>query len=398
MPNRFGTQTPKRLASQTLASTPPSEAIRCFSDKKHHLPRLALLLVSLVACRERVTTTNAASETATAVAEPTANTGPVRIVYPSAPGSFVKLVRELSPSIVHLRSSHVVSGGPADLIPEAGESRALGTAFILDREGHLVTSAHLIGSAPKIHAVLANGDEYTASVVGQDSKLDLALLKIKAPAAALTPVRMGDSDPVQVGEWVLVLGNPEGGEVTASAGIISALGASNRDEIIQTRINYQSFMRTDAKIDVGNSGGPLVNTAGAVIGISSAISTKAGDMRFVVPISRARQVFPMLKTDGIVTRTWLGVFVHPVNAEVAKAKGLERATGALVSDLVPDSPASRAGVLAGDIILEFDGKAIDHRTLPFLASTSGVGRQIPIRVWRNGQSREFIVVTAKMPE
>ncbi len=369
----------------------------CINAKQGSLG-LALLLLTLSACRERVTKTNETREVASEVAEPTTNTGPVRIVYPAAPGSFVKLVRELSPSIVHLRSSHAVRGGPADLIPEAGDSNALGTAFILDREGHLVTSAHLIGSAPTIHAVLANGDEYIASVVGQDSKLDLALLKIKAPAAALAPVRMGDSDLVQVGEWVLALGNPEGGEVTASAGIISALGANNRDEIIGTRINYQSFMRTDAKIDVGNSGGPLVNTAGAVIGISSAVSTKAGDMRFVVPISRAQQVFPMLKTDGIVTRTWLGVFVHPVNAEVAKANGLERATGALVSDLVPDSPAARAGVLAGDIILEFDGKAVDHRTLPFLASTSGVGRQIPIRVWRNGQRREFIVVTAKMPE
>ncbi|MCP4444341.1 MAG: PDZ domain-containing protein [Myxococcales bacterium] len=322
----------------------------------------------------------------------------MRIVYPSAPGSFVKLVRELSPSVVHLRSSHKVHGGPAALLPGAGDSNALGSAFVLDRDGHLVTSAHLIGTAPEIRAVLASGDEYVAQVVGQDAKLDLALLKINAPAAVLTPIRTGDSDPVEVGEWVLALGNPEGSEVTASAGIISSLGASNRDEIAGTQTNYQSFMRTDAKIDVGNSGGPLVNTAGAVIGVSSAVSTKSGDMRLVVPISRARQIFPMLKTDGVVTRAWLGVFVHPVGNEVAKAKRLERASGALVSDVVPASPAARAGIVAGDVIIEFDGKAVDHRTLPFLASTAGVGRQIPVLVWRSGQPRELIVVSAKMPE
>lgn len=358
------------------------------------------LFVALAGCRERKPANEVAPATTSAIdasvaAEPS---GPVRIVYPSAPGSFVKLVRELSPSVVHLRSSHSVHGGPSALIPGAGDTNALGSAFILDRDGHLVTSAHLIGTAPQIRAVLANGDEYVAQVVGQDAKLDLALLKINAPAKALTPVRMGDSDPVEVGEWVLALGNPEGSEVTASAGIISSLGASNRDEIAATRTNYQSFMRTDANIDVGNSGGPLVNTAGAVIGVSSAVSTKSGDMRLVVPISRARQIFPMLKTDGVVTRAWLGVFVHPVTADIAKTKGMERATGALVSDLVPGSPAARAGVIAGDVILEFDGKSVDHRTLPFLASTAGVGRQIPMQVWRNGQGRELIVVSAKMPE
>lgn len=365
---------------------------------------VAAALVATLGCRERQSTSEGAALPSTAttddasVARQQPNNGAVRIVYPSAPGSFVKLVRELAPSVVHLRSSHNVHGGPSELTPGAGDTNALGSAFILDREGHIVTSAHLIGTAPQIRAVLANGDEYVAQVVGQDAKLDLALLKIDAPAKALRPVRMGDSDPVEVGEWVLALGNPEGSEVTASAGIISSLGASNRDEIVGTRTNYQSFMRTDANIDVGNSGGPLVNTAGAVIGVSSAVSTKSGDMRLVVPISRAQQIFPMLKTDGVVTRAWLGVFVHPVTADVAKAKGMERATGALVSDLVPASPGARAGIIAGDVILEFDGKAVDHRTLPFLASTAGIGRQIPVRVWRSGQSRELIVISAKMPE
>ncbi len=367
---------------------------------------LAALAATLsTACRERATPTSkdtpapaqatAPHDAAPEAAEPSA---PVRIVYPSAPGSFVKLVRELSPSIVHLRSSHPVHGGPSALIPGAGTTKALGSAFILDREGHLVTSAHLVGAVPQIRAVLNTGDEYVAQVIGQDAKLDVALLKINAPACVLTPIRLGDSEPTEVGEWVLALGNPYGAEVTASAGIISSLGTNPREEIAGTRTNYQSFMRTDAVIDVGNSGGPLVNTAGAVIGVSSAASTSAGDMRFVVPISRAKQIFPMLKTDGVVTRAWLGVFVHPVTAQVAKGKGLETPAGALVSDTVPASPAARAGILPGDIILAFDGKTVDHRTLPFLASASGVGRQIPVTVWRNAQERELIVVSAKMPE
>ncbi len=365
---------------------------------------LCTVLVLHTGCREREADpdesqgTPAAEKTSEASAASLEPSRPVRIVYPSAPGSFVKLVRELSPSIVHLRSSHRVRGGPSDLIPGAGDTNALGSAFVLDRDGHLVTSAHLIGTAPEIRAVLSSGDEYVAQVVGQDAKLDLALLKISAPASVLTPIRMGDSDSVEVGEWVLALGNPEGSEVTASAGIISSIGASNRDEIAGTQTNYQSFLRTDAKIDVGNSGGPLVNTAGAVIGVSSAVSTTSGDMRLVVPITRARQIFPMLKTDGAVTRAWLGVFVHPVSTEVANAKSMERATGALVSDLVPASPAARAGIIAGDVILEFDGKPVDHRTLPFQASTAGVGRQIPVLVWRNGESRKLTVVSAKMPE
>jgi len=365
----------------------------------------AALAITSAGCRERTTSTEKDKGQSQAIdasvatnATIASNAAPVRIVYPSAPGSFVKLVAELTPSIVHLRSSHNVRGGPADLIPGGGNSRALGSGFVLNREGHIVTNAHVISAAPDIVVVLSNGDEYTAQVVGQDSKLDLALLKIDAPASALAPVRMGDSNPMQVGEWIVALGNPEGSEVTASAGIISALGASNHDNIAGSKTNYQSFMRTDAKIDAGNSGGPLINTAGEVIGIASAVSTQSGDMRLVVPIARAQQIFPMLKKDGVVTRAWLGVFVNPVSADIATAKSMERATGALVSDVVPSSPAARAGVLLGDVILEFDGKAVDHRSLPFLASTAGIGRQIPMVVWRSGQSRTLPLVSEKMPE
>ena len=367
---------------------------------------IGLLGIGLLGCRAREPepdTANADPDSVLAPAAPASVTsGPVRIVYPAAPGSFVNLTKELAPSLVHLRSTSKVSGGPGSLVPElmpgASNSYALGTAFVLNREGHLVTSEHLIATAPEIRAVLANGEEVPAKVIGRDSRLDLALLKIDVPAAQLKPVRLGDSDLLQVGEWVLALGNPQGTEVTASAGLISALGTSDYDAIAGSKTNYQSFLRTDAKIDAGNSGGPMVDTSGAVIGINSAVASQSGALSLVVPINRAQQVFPMLQRDGVVTRTWLGVFVHPVSTELAKARKLEQATGALVSDVVPRSPAARAGILAGDIILEFDGKSVDHRSLPWLASTSSVGQHIPVLVWRSGQSRELKLVSEKMPE
>lgn len=325
-------------------------------------------------------------------------TGPVRIVYPAAPGSFVNLTKELAPSVVHLRSTSKVTAGPGSLIPGVTDSYALGTAFVLNLEGHLVTSEHLVTTAPDIRAVLANGKEVAAKVVGRDSKLDLALLKIDVHPSELKPVRLGDSDQLQVGEWVLALGNPHGTEVTASAGLISALGTSDYDSIAGSKVNYQSFLRTDAQINVGNSGGPLVDTSGAVVGINSAVASQSGDMRLVIPINRAHQVFPMLQRDGVVTRAWLGVYVHPVTADVAKDRRMEEAGGALVSDVIPSSPASRAGILAGDVILEFDGKKVDNRSLPWLASTTAIGRPILVLVWRSGQARELNLVSEKMPE
>ncbi len=362
---------------------------------------LALGLLAVSACRERKAPRNDAPakelESAGDVAL-VGNDEPVRIVYPAAPGSFVELSEELAPSVVHLRSTHKVSGGPGELVPSAGDSYALGTAFVLDREGHLVTNEHIIATAPELRVVLADGSELTARVVGRDSKLDLALLKIDAPVAMLKPVRLGESGALKVGEWVLALGNPQGTEVTASAGIISSLGASERDNIAGTRTNYQSFLQTDATINVGNSGGPLIDTSGAVIGICSAIESSGDKVNLVVPIDRAKQIFPMLKKDGRVTRAWLGVFVHPVTAELAKERGLEQASGALVSEVVPSSPAAKAGVKAGDVIIEFDGKKVDHRNLPWLASTSGLGRKIPVLVWRAGQARELMLVGEKMPE
>lgn len=357
-----------------------------------------------MACRSRTSSQSVEMDAAlpvdiafdAALPQPTPSTSPVRIVYPAAPGSFVKLHNELAASVVHLRSNTKVKGGPASLFPDAKESFALGTAIVWDRKGFLLTNEHIIASAPKIEALIG-GESFPAKVVGRDSKLDLALLKINAPVSLLKPVRRGDSDNVSVGEWVLALGNPLGSDVSASAGILSSVGTGEPESISRKSTNYQSFLRTDAEIDVGNSGGPLVDTSGAVIGINTAIATHSGTLRLAVPINRAAAVFAMLEKNGEVTRTWLGVFVHPVTMKVAKERKLKVATGALVSELVPGSPAALAGVLPGDVIVDFDGQKVDHRTLPFLSSTSEVGKKIDIVVWRSGAPRTLTMLSERMP-
>lgn len=359
---------------------------------------LGTQMLMFAGCRER---TPAGDEAEPALPTPAITaakaTSPVRIIYPAAPGSFVDLTKEMAPSVVHLRSSHRVKRGPAQLLPGSGDSYALGSGFILDVQGHIVTSEHVIATAPEVQVVFHDGFQVPAQVIGRDSRLDVALLKVDVPPRRLKPMRLGSSEDLRVGEWVLALGNPEGSEVTASAGLISAKGASERDTV-RSKTNYRSFLQTDAKIDGGNSGGPLVDTSGAVVGINSAIANEAGSRRLAVPITHAEEIFPMLKESGIVTRAWLGVFVHPVTPEIAKRLKLESIGGALVSSVLPSSPAAKAGIKEGDVILEFNSKAIDHRSLPWLAASSGIDRQIPIVVWRSGQSRKLNLITEKMPD
>jgi serine protease Do len=179
---------------------------------------------------------------------------------------------------------------------------------------------------------------------------------------------------------------------------VTAKGSSTGKSIATHRTSYRAFMQTDARIDASNSGGPLVNTAGEVVGIATALGPHARSSRYAVPIDLAKQVFPMLERDGVVSRAWLGVYVHPVSADRSKAIGMEGKGGALVSDVLPGSPAARAGIRAGDVILQFDGKDIDHKSLPWLASTVGIGRTIKVSIWRGSASRTLELITEKMPE
>jgi serine protease Do len=362
--------------------------------RSSHLALAAAL--ALAGCRERSEQRDAGS------AEPpppraAADGKPVRIIYPAAPGSFVDLVANLTPSVVHIASTTKVSGGPASLFPDGQADYALGSGILLDTEGYVLTNDHVIANAPELRVRLWDQIELAATVVGRDSKLDIALLKIDG-SGRYKPARLGDSDQLQVGEWIAALGNPFGDEVTVTAGVVSATGRTAQDEIAGRPFSFRSLLRTDADVNAGNSGGPLVNVNGEVVGIATAIAGQGGSRGFAIPISRIKHLLPMLRREGTITRAWLGVFIHPVTEEVARERRLETVTGALVSDVVPGSPAAKAGVRPGDVILRFDNRDIDHRSLPWISATSGVGRRIPVTLWRDGGQKQIEVVSERMPE
>jgi len=357
--------------------------------------KVALVLVALtgLGCRERQSTSEPA---------PLPTQNPVRIIRPAAPGSFVELVAKLEPSIVHLRATEQVSGGPAAIIPHASAAgvsdaiRALGTGFIVDTEGYILTNHHVLGNATEVIVVLANGDEHKATIVGRDPKLDLALLKIP-PLPVLKPVRFGDSDGMRRGEWVLALGNPFGTEVTASAGIISSLGHLSHEAFVEpAELNYLGFIQTDARIDATNSGGPVVNTAGEVLGIATASQELGGTVGYAVPIGRAESILPQLKSGGVVTRSYVGVYVDRVSSSDAQRLGMPQAMGALVTDVVAGGPAALAGLRPDDVILTVDGRNVSHASLPWLISNAVVGSRLKLGVWRAKAKTELVLVTTEM--
>jgi len=322
----------------------------------------------------------------------------VRIIYPAAPGSFVDLAADLKDSVVHIRSTTKVTGGPDAIFPNEEEGYALGSGVIYDINGHILTNEHILADARELRVVLANNEEMAATIIGRDPKHDLAVLKIDG-SSRLHPAPLGDSDRLQVGEWVVALGNPFGDEMTVSAGIISSLGRTSLDRIIGApRVNYRSFLRTDAVIDAGNSGGPLVNTAGEVVGLNSATDPRRASAGFAVPINRVKRLVPVLEAEGGPTRAWLGIFIHPVTTEVARERGLPSVTGALVSQVIPGGPAAKAGIKPGDVILEFDGHDVDEKNFPWISSTTGIGNTVEVVVWRNGGKRRLQLVTERKPK
>ncbi len=359
-------------------------------------PALVVLVVSLASgCRER----NPGHDAAVPRTAPTprAPTKPVRIIYPAAPGSFVDLASDLRPSVVTIRSTAKVPNGPASMFPGTGDDYSLGSGFIIDRKGHVVTNDHVIARAREIRVVVADGTELAATVIGRDPKLDLAVLKIDA-SPKLTPAALGDSDQLQVGEWVVALGNPFADELTVSAGIVSALGRTSETLVGPTRHRYRSCLQTDAAINAGNSGGPLVNTAGEVIGINTAIDKRGSAVGFALPINRAKRMIPLLVDEGRPTRAWLGIFIHPVTRQVAQERAMASVTGALVSEVIAGGPAAKAGIKAGDVILRFDGSDVNHQNFPWLAATTGVGNPIEVVVWRNQGETVLSLISESMPK
>jgi len=283
-------------------------------------------------------------------------------------------------------------GEPQRRIP----TRSLGSGFLISPDGYIVTNSHVVRGATDINVTLWDGRTFKAKIVGVDDATDIAVLKIDA--TNLPYLKFGDSNELRVGDWVIAIGNPFGLGHTVTVGVVSAKGRS----LGITR--YEDFIQTDAAINPGNSGGPLINIKGEVVGINTAILNPSGmsvnaGIGFAIPSSLAKDIVPTLIAKGKVERAWLGVYIQEVTPEIAKQLGLKEAKGALVSDVIPGSPADKVGIKRGDVIIEFDGKKVESwRQLPIMVSLSPVNKKAKLKIIRDGKELEFEVVLAKMPE
>ena len=317
------------------------------------------------------------------------------------PSSFADLAEKLMPSVVNIASTQTIrttsnpfpfefpEGSPfEDMFKEFNQPRerkatGLGSGFIIDEKGIVVTNNHVIQGAEDIVVSVNGSKEYKAKVIGKDPYMDLAVLQIESDEKFI-PVSFGDSDKARVGDWVIAIGNPYGFGGTVTTGIISS---RNRD-IGLTR--YDDFIQTDASINVGNSGGPLFDLNGKVVGINTAIIApgRSGSIGigFAIPSNSASKVIEQLIEFGETKRGWLGVRIQVVTEEIAEVEKLEKPEGALVANVSEGSPAAKGGIKPGDIILEFDGKKVDTmRTLPKLVAQTKVGKRVEVKIWRNQQ-------------
>ncbi|MCA9518079.1 MAG: trypsin-like peptidase domain-containing protein [Myxococcales bacterium] len=312
---------------------------------------------------------------------------------PDAPVSmraFARLAKELSPTVVFIS----VTRGGGD--PFHGGGSGLGSGFIINADGLVLTNNHVIKDSDNIQVKLANDHVYPARVVGAYPPLDVALLKIDAADEKLAVAPLGDSENLEIGEWVIAIGNPFGLNHTVTAGIVSAKG--RRDVVSSGEPMYARFIQTDASINPGNSGGPLINIRGEVVGINTAINAAGQGIGFAVPVEMIKKILPQLAT-GRVSRSFLGVQVGPVARELADRLHLPRTMGALVRKVLENTPANQAGVKPGDVILSFNGQAVDHwEDLPWLASTAASNQQVPMVVNREGRQLNLTVRLTSYPD
>ncbi|MBI3995976.1 MAG: Do family serine endopeptidase [Nitrospirae bacterium] len=322
------------------------------------------------------------------------------------PFSFADIVRKEKPAVVNISTTQKTSKGKG-LPPEAhpplgnffgntlpkgfkGENR--GSGFIIKKNGLILTNHHVIEKADKIIVRLSDEREFEATVVGRDEKTDLALIKI-TDRQNLPVVRLGDSDQLDVGEWVIAIGNPFGLEQTVTVGIVSAKGRTIGSG------PFDDYIQTDASINPGNSGGPLFNLNGEVIGINTAINPSGQGIGFAIPINPVKRILDQLETHGKITRGWLGVMIQELNEDLARSFRLKDQSGALISDVFENSPAARAGLERGDVIIEFDGKKIvQMRTLPAIVSETPIGKTVTLKAVRNGEERTVTVKIGRMDE
>ncbi len=344
------------------------------------------------------------------------NAGPTRsavpgepapiVPLPGAPSSFAELVDQVRPGVVNIFTEQLRPTGRMIIqgmhygrpygVPEERMERSLGTGFIIDSDGHVLTNTHVIADATAVRVQLLDGQELEADVIGVDPATDLAVIRIE-PFPGMTVLPLGDSDAVRVGDWLVAVGNPFGLSSTVTAGILSARG--RRDVPLGGGVRYVDFLQTDASINPGNSGGPLVNMAGEVIGINTAVNREGQGIGFAIPSNMARQLLPSLLQSGRVSRSWLGVYIDEVDPRRAANLGLTGEEGALVADVVPGGPAALSGIRPGEVILSFNGQPVqDAGELIWIASTAGVGQRVAIEVAGADGRRTVQATLGELPE
>src|SRR3569623_652058 len=344
---------------------------------------------------------------------------------------FTDIVEKTSPAVVNISTTQAVKGGPGfphgqmpqmpegtpfdeffrrffgqqgegeggdggegdGGVPEEFAGRSLGSGFVISPDGYILTNNHVIKDAKEIVVRLSNRREYVAELVGSDARSDVALLKIDAKN--LPVVQIGSSAKLKAGEWVLAIGSPFDFDHSVTAGIVSALGRSLPNE------NYVPFIQTDVAINPGNSGGPLFNMDGEVVGVNSQIYSRTGGfmgLSFAIPIDLAMDVVEQIKTKGKVSRGWLGILMQDVTRELAESFGMDRPGGALVAQVLPDSPALKAGIKVGDVVLEFNGVTIiDSASLPPIVGRTHIGDEIPVKLVRGGKQMTVKVKIGELP-
>ncbi|MFE8072610.1 DegQ family serine endoprotease [Marinobacteraceae bacterium S3BR75-40.1] len=337
---------------------------------------------------------------------------------------FTELVKKNSPAVVNISTTTEVSGQQGmpfsqhdlDKLPEffrrffggpngpgmpggpegPSERRSMGSGFIVSKDGYILTNNHVVDGADEVMVSLNDRRELEAEIVGTDPRSDLAVLKVNVDDGDLPVLKLGKSSELEVGEWVVAIGSPFGFDHTVTAGIVSGKGRALPSE------NYVPFIQTDVAINPGNSGGPLFDLDGEVVGINSQIFTRSGGymgVSFAIPIDVAMNVFHQIRDQGHVTRGWLGVMIQEVNRDLAESFGLSKPHGALVAEVMPDSPAADADLKAGDIILEYNGHSIGLASeLPPLVGRSAIGEEAELTVMRNGDEKEVTVKIGQLPE
>ena len=330
----------------------------------------------------------------------------VRLGAASAP-DFITLAKDLQPAVVNVSATIPGKGSPANegqmterffgfpQPPEAVFQRSQGSGFIIGTQGVILTNAHVVEGAKRITVKLFDKREFEGRVVGRDLRTDIAVVKI-AVKENLPTMKLGNSDDVQVGEWVMAVGNPFGLDSSVSSGIVSGKGRHIGEA-------YDRMIQTDAPVNPGSSGGPLVNLRGQVVGINKAIVSQAGGgsvgISFATPINLIKEILPQLEATGKVRRSWAGMAVQEITPALADTLGLEKPSGALVAGIMKGGPADRSGIRVGDVITEYDGKKVtDALDLPILIARTPIAKQVQIKIQRDKTELNLAVTVVELPE